>query len=250
MPGFVTKVTHLKDRRQLPTGFEADRGAGTQMDSVTMEIGKRLRLRLDGSSELAYAMVDDVVDGQLHIGVSLAHRRPAVDEVVEIEWGTPRGWYALPCAFDGMASGRLDTWLMRAAGPVKVLQRRGYVRVGISLPVTLVQEPPEDGDVPPPVAPAARTPEEIAALTLDIGEGGARVSVSNRVGLAPEQRVRLRLVSDDLELTAAGSVVRVQEGTTSRDEVALCFDQPVPGATDLRRAVMRWQARERMMRAG
>jgi hypothetical protein len=225
----------LSNGSWLPTVKRAT--SGETMDSITLEIGRRLRIRLPFVSEPAYGTLDDVVEGVLVVGVSAPPRRPHAGEGVAIEWGTPRGWYELPAEFEKANPSGFETWWLRPVGPVNLMQRRGFARANVALPILLV-------DVTDP-----EEPRTLGASTLDIGEGGVRAAVPKGHGLVANSRIRLHLSSEEVDLEADGHVVRVLPSHEG-DEIAICFDQPIPNATNLRRAVMRWQQRERLLRIG
>jgi hypothetical protein len=178
-----------------------------------------------------------------------------------ISWPTPAGIYQLNVTFEGrdLVGPTVRAWRMQVSGPSMRAQRRRYVRVPWTGPVTLevpaapTTEPGAESTQEDRDAAAGNTPEgprNLSGAMVDLSEGGLRCLLPPpllRIG----QRVRVNLpVAGQLVETGA-TVVWTKPRTTpvgTFAEAGFSFDDIEVYGDFLRRVVYSEQLRAR--RAG
>jgi hypothetical protein len=204
-------------------------------DVVALEPGVKVLVRIPGADLLLPSTIDSIDSGQLLVGVPFMQTRPVRGEILTVEWGGARGWYSVQTAFEGVSRPERRHWVLRPIGAAHLMQRRNYARAQIGLPVVLVHT-------------TANGPRTLNGTLLDVSEGGSRAVIPSPSGITIGDRVVTMLSSDRLRLVAAGAVVRSAGRGKTLDEISVAFTQPVTNATELRREVLRWQQRERLVR--
>jgi hypothetical protein len=234
-------MTESRTAPALSAGQRAPERAPS--DVVALEPGVQVLVRIPGADLLLPSAIDSIDNGQLLVGVPFMQTRPVRGEILTVEWGGQRGWYSVQTAFEGVSRPERRHWILRPIGAAHLMQRRNYARAQIGLPVVLVHT-------------TVNGPRTLDGTLLDVSEGGARAVVPAPGHINIGDRVVTMLSSERLRLVAAGAVVRAAgresagSAEKSLDEISIAFTQPVTNATELRREVLRWQQRERLVRNG
>jgi hypothetical protein len=176
-----------------------------------------------------------------------------------VSWPTPAGIYQLQAAFEGrdLVGPAVRAWRMRVTGPAMRAQRRRYVRVTWTGPVTVIlPATPIERTTDSEEGGSGRIPDEavesrgLAGAMVDLSEGGLRCLLPPPL-LRSGQRVRVNLpVAGQLVDTAATVVwtkPRITPVGTFADS-GFSFDDPEEHGDFLRRVVFSEQLRAR--RAG
>ncbi len=234
---------------------------------VAREVASRVEDVLAGPAARAAGHARDLVwvalpryDGDVEV--------PERGAACRVSWPTPVGLFELPTDFDGRerVGPVVRAWRLRVRGPALRAQRRRYVRVPWTGPVTVelpgsvsapepggcnvppAQLPPESGD--PPEDGEAAAPRALAGTMVDLSEGGIRCLLPPPA-LAAGTRIRVVLAVAGQVLAPAAEVVWTRAATTgigSFAETGVSFENPEEHGDLLRRVVFTEQLRTR--RAG
>ncbi|MFN8074015.1 MAG: PilZ domain-containing protein [Kineosporiaceae bacterium] len=181
-------------------------------------------------------------------------------------WATQRGVVELPTRYRDTQTldQGLRVWLLEVDGPAVRVQRRAFVRVPLSVPVT-VRTSRLDAAVPPPAAAAsadapgasgaregdpAAPPELLDGRTLDLSEGGLRC-VLPAPALPPDLPVDVAFAVNGDQFRLKAAIVRAvpgragARGPSGTFETAIRFVEPGSRGDDLRRLVFAEQLRLR-----
>lgn len=159
---------------------------------------------------------------------------------ITVRWAGPRGLNVLPGEIVAVERVGARRWRVRPAGPPEVDQRRRYVRAPVTAQIALV--------------PGVEGPGLLVECELlDLSEGGVRARVGTHRGRSPRPGapVRVHLALDEGPAVLPATVLRVEPVPAGRDgsppahDFVVEFDQPVPVAAAIRRAVLRQQALDR-----
>ncbi len=185
---------------------------------------------------------------------------PESGTACRVSWPTPVGLYELPTAFEGRerVGPAVRAWRLRVTGPALRVQRRRYVRVAWTGPVTI--ELPGAVSAPAPGSPPSLDPDvpepgdvgdrRLAGAMVDLSEGGLRCLLPRPV-LPPGTDITVALAVAGRLVRASGQVVWSRPTTTPVGgfaETGIAFDDPDEHGDLLRRAVFSAQVQAR--RAG
>ena len=154
---------------------------------------------------------------------------PAGDHVL-VHWPADRGVGELHARIAVTTRGHLATWTLLGDGRPEIVQRRRFVRAGVTVPVTLVRADHQD-----------------RVSTIDLSEGGVALACPAAV-VPPEvdEEVMLGLDLGDKVIDVQARVLRVAELETGAHTLAVAFvDLPAASADRVRRFVFAELARER-----
>lgn len=165
---------------------------------------------------------------------------PAPGTRCTLEWPTAQGLWILPVLFAGEEAARegLRVWLVDTVGPAQKTERRSYVRVAWSLPVTLTTMSAAEvrmavaGGLQGPTMVAEPTdesvPDTVTGHTSDISEGGIRMLLA-----APPPPadlgvvVHLEVSGERFDLPSRVRWVRATGRANGQQfEAAVAFDDP------------------------
>ena len=131
-------------------------------------------------------------------------------------WSTPGGEHIMVAGLVAIAEDRIPVWVVRAESPPQMAQRRNYVRVDTLSRITII---------------AAGL--EVHATSLDLSEGGMRISVKLSDRLSEGQVVSLGVDMGGSTMPVLAQVMRTWERTNPpRVDVGLKFIELSPQETD------------------
>src|SRR2546421_1253459 len=99
-----------------------------------------VRVVVAGVAELP-TRVEEHTDGVLGVaapGLVAGMDPPGPGDPIELRWTSIRGLCALPAQVRSINRGCPPVWLIEPAGPVRIIQRRRFVRADSGAPLTIV----------------------------------------------------------------------------------------------------------------
>jgi c-di-GMP-binding flagellar brake protein YcgR len=146
---------------------------------------------------------------------------------IDLSWLSSRGRYEQRCIVVEHASGGQKKWRLRPVRRAVLIQRRRYVRVTAQVPVRVVVEG-----------------QEVPGLTVDVSEGGFRVSLARRV--IPEfAYTTVTAQTGGVPVAVSGYVLRSTDAPPDRTHVVIAFDASTGEVEAIRRFVLNAQLRAR-----
>jgi hypothetical protein len=209
------------------------------------EINDPVVLRIDDRT--FSSRVEDLGSGVLMLArpLDLPAEHGCVPGVpMQVTWLCPGGTAVLPTRLlDTHTDGALTLWSVAITGDSWVEQRRRFVRVPASGPLTLRLL----GDKSPV--------ETVAAHLLDVSEAAVRCAVEAEVTddiLVREVKVVAEFRLDDREFAIPARIGfrRPTAHLAERAELVVMFDEPVKDADALRKQIFALQVRVRRMEPG
>jgi c-di-GMP-binding flagellar brake protein YcgR len=132
-------------------------------------------------------------------------------------WSTPGGEHIMVAQLVAVAGETIPLWVVRAEGPPQKAQRRNFVRVEMLTRIPLIVNG-----------------VEVQATSLDLSEGGLRVSVKLSDRVTQGQPIYVILQIGETELQLEADVMRTWERTNPpRLDVGLKFTNLTPQQRDL-----------------
>ena len=173
---------------------------------------------------------------------------PLAGTVCALVWATRREMLELPVAFVGeeLSGPLVRVWRMQVTGAIIRLQRRGYGRVPMSLPVRVSAIEPASS----PATADTDEPEVHEGTTIDLSEGGILCRLTPPP-LATGTEVLVQLTIDDAELGLRATILRAPAtGAGGADDrkgfvTAIRFDNPDEYGDTVRRVVFSEELRGR-----
>ncbi|MEO6700211.1 MAG: hypothetical protein ABIP57_01765 [Jatrophihabitantaceae bacterium] len=163
-----------------------------------------------------------------------------IGEPVLVSWQAPNGVTTAPTELlESQLHGPLGLWVVRVNGPLRIAQRRRFVRVPATGPVRLTIGEPDD----------EQAPEQIAGLLCSVSEGSVRCSIEQCAAelLAPDIGTTASFEFGRQDFTLPSQLLRVEpcRRDRARVEAILQFQIDEDDAGALRRAVFAAQLRIR-----
>lgn len=153
-------------------------------------------------------------------------------EVLEVQWHSARGLHRVSAVVAGHRGTGDGLWWLEPTDEPEVQQRRSFARgaaAGVAAVLTRPgdRHPPHDG------------------WLLDLGEGGARVRLPDRLALAAGEAVRIELASDGRTVAVEGTVLRSGDVPTGTEVIVVFPELPEASATRVRQLVFALQRQNR-----
>lgn len=195
--------------------------------------------------------VEGEVEGLVHVAAVTypGDHETARDGLrVRTSWTIARGVCEQDCVLVERLAGRPPVWVLRPLGPVRLSQRRRYVRAPLLGTADLATAVGDDGTVPAPRDGTA-PPPLVHGTLLDLGEGGAQILTPTTAGttvvLEPGAEVVAVLQFAGHRVRLAASVVRSTPDIRGDQLVVVAFDAQGPAADTIRSEVLRSQVHSR-----
>lgn len=162
---------------------------------------------------------------------------PGVGTQLLVTWRQPRGVAVLPTrVLESVDEDGLGLWMLVAVGQGWVEQRRDFVRVPVSGPVTVGLRGDGVGT------------ESLTGRLVDVSEAALRCSLDDAATRSLGEpgtavQVGFRLGDQDFDIPAHVAFERTGPASARHVEVVVLFDEPVRDADTLRRQIFAQQLR-------